>query len=239
MLLSDESVIRFLSKEVVPCWESLRPVPVVTIDAGDGRVLRRTLGGNTAFFLCTAEGEVVDVYPGISVPTDFLSLVSEGLAMLRTRGENPLLLWMRTFHSEALRGHALANDSVRVSASKSVVESPLLRSIHARATDPAPAHGHSLIPGIVDQSKQPLSPSEILHSLGLQGASHPGKLAVELDSRQNRTALRALVHASFAQQSRLMTPLELRDVVFRDLLHLDLNDPWLGLLIHDVPGTPG
>ena len=46
MLLSDPDVIRFVNENFVACWQMVRPVPQVTIDFGDGRRLRRTLGGN-------------------------------------------------------------------------------------------------------------------------------------------------------------------------------------------------
>src|SRR5262245_20389764 len=54
-----------------PVWESGRPVPTLTLDFGNGNVLTRTLNGNIASYVCTAEGKVLDVLPGIYDATSF------------------------------------------------------------------------------------------------------------------------------------------------------------------------
>lgn len=46
-------------------WESVRPVPRIDIDFGDGRKLTRTLQGNVATYLCTSDGRVTDIIPGV------------------------------------------------------------------------------------------------------------------------------------------------------------------------------
>jgi hypothetical protein len=46
-------------------WSSERPAPVVTVDFGDGRKLQRTVTGNSAHYMMTADGTVVDVLPGL------------------------------------------------------------------------------------------------------------------------------------------------------------------------------
>ena len=62
-----------LQDRYVLCWQSVRDVPKVTIDFGGGKVLERTLKGNTAFYLCRPDGRVVDILPGVYTPEDFLS----------------------------------------------------------------------------------------------------------------------------------------------------------------------
>jgi hypothetical protein len=53
-------------------WQSVRPVPRVTIDFGDGRKLERTLTGNSAHYVLTSHGEPLDVLPGLYAPKAFL-----------------------------------------------------------------------------------------------------------------------------------------------------------------------
>ena len=60
MLFSDESVASFVNANFEPAWESVRPVPLVHIDFGNGQVLTRTLHGNILTSVCTAEGLVLD-----------------------------------------------------------------------------------------------------------------------------------------------------------------------------------
>jgi hypothetical protein len=46
-------------------WQSVRPVPKVTIDFGDGRKLERTLTGNSIHYVLDAEGRPIDALPGL------------------------------------------------------------------------------------------------------------------------------------------------------------------------------
>ena len=46
-------------------WQSVRPVPKVTIDFGDGRRLERTLTGNSIHYILDTEGRVIDALPGL------------------------------------------------------------------------------------------------------------------------------------------------------------------------------
>jgi hypothetical protein len=48
-------------------------VPKVTIDFGDGRKLERTVTGNSAHYILTPDGEVVDCLPGLYGPQAFLN----------------------------------------------------------------------------------------------------------------------------------------------------------------------
>lgn len=65
MLFSDKKVADFISENFEPVWQSLRPVPKVSIDFGDGKVVNRTLHGNIASFVCSADGDVIDILPGV------------------------------------------------------------------------------------------------------------------------------------------------------------------------------
>jgi len=51
-----------------PVWESVRSAPLVTIDFGNGHVVRRTLQGNVATYVCGPDGTVYDLLPGIYTP---------------------------------------------------------------------------------------------------------------------------------------------------------------------------
>ena len=56
-------------------WESVRPAPKVTIDFGDGRVLTRTVTGNSLHYVLDVDGHATDVLPGLWGPEDFLRRV--------------------------------------------------------------------------------------------------------------------------------------------------------------------
>jgi hypothetical protein len=64
-------------------------VPKVTIDFGDGRKLERTVTGNSAHYILTPDGEVVDCLPGLYGPQAFLNKLGEGLTMARQVANMP------------------------------------------------------------------------------------------------------------------------------------------------------
>lgn len=77
VLYADESVGEMLRDEFVLHWESVRPVPVITIDMGDGRTLKRTITGNSAHYILDPNGRVVDCLPGLYASGTFERFVGE------------------------------------------------------------------------------------------------------------------------------------------------------------------
>ena len=65
MLFSDSKVSAYINEHFEPVWQSVRPVPKVTIDFGNGKVVTKTFRGNIATYVCTKEGFVFDILPGI------------------------------------------------------------------------------------------------------------------------------------------------------------------------------
>jgi hypothetical protein len=70
-LYSNKEISDYLRDNYVLHWQSVRPVPRVTIDFGDGRKLERTLTGNSAHYVLTASGQPLDVLPGLYAPRAF------------------------------------------------------------------------------------------------------------------------------------------------------------------------
>src|SRR5207248_2714181 len=65
VLYSSRQVSEMLRTQFVLVWSSERPVPVVTIDYGDGRTLKRTLTGNSIHYVLDSRGQVFDALPGL------------------------------------------------------------------------------------------------------------------------------------------------------------------------------
>ncbi len=72
VLYANAEVSGYLRKHFVLHWKSVRPVPKVTIDFGDGRVLERTITGNSIHYVLDADGRPVDGLPGLYGPKAFL-----------------------------------------------------------------------------------------------------------------------------------------------------------------------
>ncbi|MCO4744785.1 MAG: hypothetical protein KC912_08350 [Proteobacteria bacterium] len=76
VLYSHPEVSGWLREHAVLHWSTERPAPVATIDFGDGRVLRRTITGNSAHIVLDAEGRPLDVIPGLYTPEQFVAELS-------------------------------------------------------------------------------------------------------------------------------------------------------------------
>ncbi|WP_239651643.1 hypothetical protein [Neosynechococcus sphagnicola] len=71
-LYPNVQVAQLLRDRFILHWQSLRPVPKVTIDFGDGRKLERTLTGNSIHYILDSDGNPVDALPGLYGPQAFL-----------------------------------------------------------------------------------------------------------------------------------------------------------------------
>lgn len=82
-LYSNAEISRYLRENYILTWKSVRPVPTITIDFGDGRRLQRTLTGNSIHYVLTSEGEVVDALPGLYGPRAFLERLRQAESLTR------------------------------------------------------------------------------------------------------------------------------------------------------------
>ena len=72
VLYSNANVSDYLREHYVLHWQSVRPVPKVTIDYGDGRKLERTLTGNSIHYVLDSLGRPIEAFPGLYGPQAFL-----------------------------------------------------------------------------------------------------------------------------------------------------------------------
>lgn len=105
-LYANEQVSSLLRERFILHWQSVRAVPKVTIDFGDGRKMERTLTGNSIHYVLESEGRVIDALPGMYGPGAFLrelvrsSSVATDLAGLRTDDDRQASL--RRYHEARL-----------------------------------------------------------------------------------------------------------------------------------------
>ena len=214
-MFSNASLASWIQANFEPAWESVRPVPRVTIDFRNGHRLERTLRGNIATYVCLADGSVVDVLAGLYDAPTYRRRLQEILGVARALTPLPRdqrRAQLGNYHRAGLtelRQPAAASEKARsllalskgraerpvhvLSASKSVAESPALAVAGQALTLPA-----SYIASIAQ------------------------------DAAQNERVRRPLVHA-LLQAGVPRTPAELTKQIYREVLHTDLDDPWLGL----------
>ncbi|HSU66929.1 MAG TPA: hypothetical protein VLJ39_08665 [Tepidisphaeraceae bacterium] len=92
VLYANADVSKALSSHFILHWKSVRPVPKVTIDFGDGRVVQRTITGNSIHYVLDPDGNVIDGIPGLYGPKAFLREVNNAAAleqaMVRAKNES-------------------------------------------------------------------------------------------------------------------------------------------------------
>ena len=110
-LYANAQVSRLLRERFVLHWRSVRAVPKLTIDFGDGRKMERTLTGNSIHYVLDSEGRLIDALPGMYGPGAFLreleriSAAAANLAAIDTDDVRKIAL--RRYHT--LRLNELEN----------------------------------------------------------------------------------------------------------------------------------
>jgi hypothetical protein len=216
----------------------VREVPKVTIDFGGGRTVTRTVQGNIAFYFCAPDGRVLDIYPGICTPETFLAAARRGLELAEVAAERGHEAAVRAYHERAREGEVILLPQPlrdRMDMSKRIVEDPLKRIF--TVGHPLPA----LQPDRIDVSKKVVE-APIRRSfeadLTKDRVEAPVKTAVlspeerallEEDDAINKKERIPAVHAMLAANPSVRPP-EIAKALYREVLHCDLDDPYLGLL---------
>jgi hypothetical protein len=229
VLFSREDVANTVSANFEPAWEMVRPVPIITIDFGDGNVVTRTLHGNIATHVCAADGQVVDILPGIYTPAVYLAALQEirGLAVSFGPIEMHRLRALRTYHSD--RAAMLRTNPPHIAYARARIAPPRVAGAPARAAEPD--RGKRImemrVEQIVVQAPAPRAAAfvgprkPIFHAL-----AEWAPLAA--DTWRNETERRLLIHARLADNPATR-PEQIKRWLYKEVLHSDLDDPYLGL----------
>ena len=262
MLFSRDNVADFVNKNYEATWESVRPVPMVKIDFGNGTVITRTLHGNIASYVCNADGNVLDVIPGIYAPDVYVQRLNElrllagwVKALSPEKGEE----FMKNYHVAQAEGKAAPVARPRLDVGKTVaIEAPVVAMVNVRnGAVPVPPNGPRVPPNGVpaaavvaalrDKGKGKIErpvealiaaraalvraqqPAPVVNDSGLTA---PEDLAswnlLREDTQGNETVRRKQIHALLAKSGKVK-PATITKPVYKDVLHADLDDPYLGL----------
>ena len=72
-LYPNTQVSQYLRDHFILHWQSVRPVPRITIDMGDGRRIERTITGNSIHYVLDSDGNPIDALPGLYGAKAFLA----------------------------------------------------------------------------------------------------------------------------------------------------------------------
>ena len=194
MLFSDQTISDFINEKFEASWESVRPVPKVTIDFGNGTIVHRTLHGNVATYVCRCDSTVLDVLPGIYEPKTYLKRLEE-LAFMAER-------------FRASEAEELVNDLGLADYHRSRVETIL-------TNEKLSSQGRTMAADLTSDDRRLTAKRALARNL-------------KTDTEFNESERRLLIHRHLIARSRI-TPTELKDWLYREVLHADLEDPYLGL----------
>jgi hypothetical protein len=182
----------------------VRLVPVVRIDFGNGRVVTRTLHGNIASYVCSSDGQVVDIVPGIYNPPTYQA----ALEPVRRLAADLARLERADWLERADRQQRLRDYHNREAAN--------LRRQPALAVQPNAA-GNALPRADVGKRVVEVRLEQTLARWQ----------ALANDARINERNRRLQIHDRLAGEA--LVPEQIKKWLYKEVLHTDLDDPYLGL----------
>ena len=231
MLFSNEEVAAAINEKFEPAWESVRPVPRVTIDFGNGKVVRRTLHGNVATYVTSADGRVLDVLPGIYEPATYLNRLREFQQLFTyvhqgrwgRLGEELLDYRVQDYH--ATQAAALKEGGKRAEFKMVEGDPRAIVAIEAHLQLVLEPHRRIQARGAVARGDFDIENAEVrVDSV----ADLPEWKALAEDTAVNETVRRRQIHEYLAKAGPT-TPDDMKKWLYREVLHADLEDPYLGL----------
>lgn len=254
-LYSNAEISEYLRDHFVLHWQSVRPVPKVTIDFGDGRKLERTLTGNSAHYVLTADGRCVECLPGLYGPPKFLALLQSGERLAHDflaapPSEREVLL--RRYHVDqhativaawgadmaAIGGSLESKEAASIEALVARTDEALWQQIAARHADEAVLDAASVA---MIRRQNPLAAQAMQLAMTKARVEDPVlrlvrglQTSIALDTVRNEYMLHRQIHDWFAQQTVPADVFALNERVYAELFLTPSSDPWLGLMQPDT-----
>ena len=259
-LYANAEVSQYLRDHFILHWKSVRPVPRVTIDFGDGRKLERTITGNSIHYILAADGSLIDALPGMYGPKTFLQGLnraeenSKQTATVNTEKRSALLAEYHRARVAALKAE-LEADLQKVSPDKSNCSPVTLASFNSPTQLPSASIDDatwSRIAALHQESKLDAA-SRTLISAKNPTATDAGRVAVSKtfvespllrqirnlersiseDTCRNEYLLHPQIHAWLADRQAINVD-DFNRLVYAELFLTPDSDPWLGLAPNDT-----
>lgn len=224
MLFSDAAIANYINANFEPAWVNVRPVPMVKIDFGAGNVVTRTLNGNVATWVCDSDGRALDIVPGIYSPKDYAERLAQFRllhAYYRDAAANNRSVVLASYHKQQSEQLAQKLEPYRLAAvdmadiSKMRVES----KIKILLVPPGE-------PSLWSLGRKTVANLAAMPAAAGSGPAGWGEL-VE-DTKLNESLRHRMIH-DVLSNGQIERPNTLTKWLYKDVLHADLDDPYLGL----------
>lgn len=216
-MFSNNHIASFVNQHFEPVWQAVRPVPIVRIDFGNGHVLTRTLHGNVATYVCTAEGQALDILPGLYEPNTFLDSLQQFWRLAK---------WVDLPRNKGRRETFLAYHETQAQAARKGSAPPRIRDMADRAkTFIERGVKLTFVPG--DRGISLGSDSVAAENIHSPDDLASWKALAE-DTELNQSIRRCMIHEHLLKTG-LIQPEDVTKWLYAEVLHANLDDPYLGL----------
>ena len=238
-----------LASQFVLHWQSVRAVPIITIDFGDGRQIRRTITGNSLHLVLDELGRPVDVLPG---------LYAAGAFERELRQSAPVAVQLAGLNGDEFLHRRAEYHQVRIQAAQATWDehcrNAKLTGSPPLGTDHQPDLWAKV--ALLAQSEPVLAgeAGRAVAEKGAPAAEVAGRMAltkmiaetplmrmvrnvsrvIHEDSVRNEYYLHVQIHNWFVTAQPLQEREQLVGRVYSELFLSPLNDPWYGLSNPDV-----
>ncbi|MBX9723517.1 MAG: hypothetical protein K2X81_19080 [Candidatus Obscuribacterales bacterium] len=221
VLFSNPEIATYINENFEPTWQSVREVPTITIDFGSGKSVKRTLNGNIASYVCTSNGKILDVLPGLYEARSYkdrlqqLKMLHSYIATLDGVKSDDALF---AYHKIQLQRLERGQMPMRFAKTKENGIEAI--KLSAKAKDPdrnwtVPIDEETMH-RVIPPPKNDIASWEKLSD----------------DVRYNETSMRKQIHAHLLNEMTTHKAAAITSFskwLYREVLHVDLDDPYLGL----------
>lgn len=246
----NREINQLLRERFVLHWKSVRPVPKVTIDFGDGRRLERTITGNSIHYVLDSRGRLVDALPGLSGPQAFQRALEEAEAGARaavTQSDEELAWWRAERYGRelSLRAGAVEKEAPRTESfaslamSKTAGEASILRALDEMTDDQVRVIAEARRKHIrLDEESRAF----LLRKHGVTDPEEAKRLvdaflttlAQDEAINEYRTGPAILRALADPERNKGLDLEAFNEWVYEEVFRTPLSDPWMGLAPEDV-----
>jgi hypothetical protein len=226
-------------------WKSVRPVPRITVDFGDGRKIERTITGNSIHYILDSDGRPIDALPGLSSARAFV----ENLTLAEQAARRSAALsgpdrdkFLADYHRQRadVIAKQLAQDLSKVGKGSDSSQTPTdetwARLGALRYNEPLDRRAQMLVEIKNPTAKQamPLATTKSVVESPLVRQLSNLQRNIATDTAQNEYQFHALIHTWLAGEDARSTVEQLNRRVYAQLFLTPDSDPWLGLAPNDT-----
>ncbi|MFK8112317.1 MAG: hypothetical protein AB8B91_08945 [Rubripirellula sp.] len=237
VLYPDPKIAAKLRNRFVLHWQSVREVPVVTIDLGNGKKVQQPLTGNSVHLVLNEAGKPIDALPGLVSPHAFEAWLDATSRLWdKLEHDSPQQAWAKVaqYHAERATQRRLKSE-MAIGPDQQVSE---LNPLDSRWLDLAKGHQVQLARAsfALLEAQRPAAEAAMAISFSKSIAEAPVLRVVQQiepsiakDTVFNVYGMQTKIDDWFSRSSEAIDDAALTTRIYAEVFLMPLSDPWLGL----------